>query len=149
MMINEIGGILNKNFSAGNIQGNSNAGNKIGLVSTGKINGQPRNDIYVQNIKLKEACTQFEQIFIKYMVDKMWSGTDITGGKKSIEKSVWQDYFNNEISKVIAESSMTGISETLFDQLGAALTPVNGTDKEAPPDAEIEEGLSVEIINNI
>ncbi len=148
MMINEIGNISNRNFPAADIQGNSTAGNKSGLISTGKIGGQPKNDISVQNMKLKEACTQFEQIFIKYMVDKMWSGTDITGGKKSIEKSVWQDYFNNEISKVIAESSMTGISETLFDQLGAALTPVNGTDEEAPG-AEIEESVSADKINNI
>jgi Rod binding domain-containing protein len=148
MMINEIGNISNRNFPANNIQENSNAGNKNGLVLTGKIAGQPKNDINAQNMKLKEACTQFEQIFIKYLVDKMWSGTDITGGKKSIEKSVWQDYFNNEISKVIAESSMTGISETLFDQLGASLTPVNGADDEAP-DAEIDESVSVEKINNI
>jgi len=116
-MINEIGNISNKNFSAINIQGKNIAGNSSSLISTGTISGQPKNDINVQKIKLKEACTQFEQIFIKYMVDKMWSSTDAGSGKQSIEKSIWQDYFNNEISKVIAESSLTGISETLFDQL--------------------------------
>ena len=118
-MINEIGNISNKNFSAINIQGKNIAGNSSSLISTGTISGQPKNDINVQKIKLKEACTQFEQIFIKYMVDKMWSSTDAGSGKQSIEKSIWQDYFNNEISKVIAESSLTGISETLFEQLGS------------------------------
>jgi len=148
MIINGIGSISNKNFSAISIQGNNITGNKSSLISTDKIGGQAKNDIDVQNIKLKEACTQFEQIFIKYMVDKMWSGTDITGGKKSIEKSVWQDYFNNEISKVIAESSLTGISETLFDQLGSTLTTGNEIDA-AAPDAKIGESMATDKNINI
>ncbi len=127
MMINEIGSISSKNLLLNSIQGsaqttvqgNNISGSRASLNSADKINGKPENDINGQNLKLKEACTQFEQIFIKYMVDKMWSSTDAGSGKQSTEKSMWQDYFNNEISKVIAESSMTGISETLFDQLGA------------------------------
>ena len=138
MMINEIGNISNKNFSLSNVQGSnqgsiqrnnisgSSSSGSGSLIRTDKISGQPNSDINIQNIKLKEACTQFEQIFIKYMVDKMWGSTNVTGGKQSIEKSVWQDYFNSEISKVIAESHMTGISETLFGQLGTALQTEDG-----------------------
>jgi Rod binding domain-containing protein len=119
MMINEIGSISGKNFTANNFQGNNIAKTNSGLIPLGGAIAQPKNDVNNQNIKLKEACTQFEQIFIKYMVDKMWSSTETAGSKQTIEKSVWQDYFNNEISKVIAESNMTGISDTLFDQLEA------------------------------
>jgi Rod binding domain-containing protein len=140
MMINEISGIPGKNISTGDIQGNSIA----------RASGdQTKNDVNSQNIKLKEACTQFEQIFIKYLVDKMWSGTEAAGGKQTIEKSVWQDYFNNEISKVIAESNMTGISETLFDQLGAlesvgqqVLPAQDDMDIEAETDAKNEESIT-------
>jgi hypothetical protein len=122
MIINGINNISNKSFSLnsvqgfrdsaqGNARGNNISGSIGGDGLTDKISSKPISEIDGQNIKLKEACTQFEQIFIKYMVDKMWSSTDAGSGKQSTEKSIWQDYFNNEISKVIAESNMTGISE--------------------------------------
>jgi Rod binding domain-containing protein len=132
MMINEAVNITGANYTTGSIQVNNAAKTNNGFVVAGATNIQSKNEISSQNAKLKEACTQFEQIFIKYMVDKMWSGTEAAEGKQTIEKSVWQDYFNNEISKVIAESNMTGISETLYGQLGA----LESAEQEAIPARE-------------
>lgn len=150
MMINEIGSISSKNLLLNSIQGsaqttvqgNNISGSRASLNSADKINGQPENEINGQNLKLKEACTQFEQIFIKYLVDKMWSSTDAGSGKQSTEKSMWQDYFNNEISKVIAESSMTGISETMFDQLGTFESVAQAVPVEDDTAAEAEAASS-------
>ncbi len=84
--------------------------------------------------RLKEACTEFEQIFLKYMVDKMWSSVDTIRGEQTTEKAVWQDFFNSEIAKTIAESNITGISDMLYLQLSSVL-----------PSDTIEESMTEDI----
>lgn len=87
-----------------------------------KVNNFNSSDVIsAEKNRLKKACTEFEQIFLKYMVDKMWSSVDIIRGEQTTEKAVWQDFFNSEIARTIAESNITGISDTLYLQLSSVL----------------------------
>lgn len=74
----------------------------------------------INRAKLIEVCNDFEQIFVKYLVDKMWSSADIDGGDTSGEKAIYQDMLNDQIAKEISDSSDLGISGMIYQQMSAA-----------------------------
>jgi Rod binding domain-containing protein len=136
-MTEEISGIITKDYEDRYLKFGKNLDTVSNLKIKESISKYPDS---LDSIKLKEACTQFEQIFVKYMVDKMWSGVDAIRGEQSTEKEIWQDYFNNEISKTIAESNLTGLAESLYLQLSPVLLK---TTEEETAAAEIIDGEKI------
>jgi peptidoglycan hydrolase FlgJ len=72
------------------------------------------------DLRLKEACREFEQIFIKYLVDSMWSSVELMGDGFSSERAMWQDMLNNEIAKEISLGSGLGISDVIYQQISSS-----------------------------
>lgn len=80
-----------------------------------------RNDL-----KLREACREFEQIFIKYLIDSMWSSVEVLSDGFSNERSMWQEMLNNEIAKEVSRDSRLGISDAIYLQISSSY--INKTD---------------------
>ncbi len=75
--------------------------------------------------KLREACEQFEALFIKQMLDAMRKSIDksdqlLNGG---MAEDVFEDMLYDEYSKTMAKTGKFGISDMLFSQLSS--TPVS------------------------
>ncbi len=90
-------------------------------------------------IKLKEACEGFEQTFVKYLLDKLWSNTGQADNEVNRERTLWQDTFNNEVAKEISKNGSFGISEMLYLQLSSNLG------KEDAGQAEIKDAKQEEV----
>ncbi|MBN2073599.1 MAG: rod-binding protein [Actinobacteria bacterium] len=74
----------------------------------------------VNELKLKEACREFEQIFVKYLVDSMWASVEAMRGGFSGERAIWQDMLNNEMAKKVSEDSGLGIADVIYRQVSDA-----------------------------
>lgn len=141
-MVMEIKGISDVNKENSEVQSNL----KVNNFNSFEIISAEKN-------RLKKACTEFEQIFLKYMVDNMWSSVDIIRGEQTTEKAVWQDFFNSEIARTIAESNITGISDMLYLQLSSVLpsdTIEESMIEDVAEEASIEDNQSgtVESVDN-
>lgn len=67
--------------------------------------------------KIRQACDEFENIFVKMMVDKMWSSVNLFNEEISFETEIWQDTFTAQVASEISQSSDIGISEAIYTQI--------------------------------
>ncbi|MDN5323922.1 MAG: peptidoglycan hydrolase FlgJ [Clostridia bacterium] len=83
--------------------------------------------------KLKEACQQFESIFINHMISRM-RATIPEGGLfgKSQGEEIFQDMLDEKYAEKISEAGGIGLAEILYEQL--ADKNVNNAEK--PPTKE-------------
>ena len=81
-----------------------------------------RGDLQYQKYKLKEACKQFEALFIEYMLKSM---------RKTIPKStlferdnaekIYTAMFDEKVAEKVAEAKGLGIAEMLYRELSRLL----------------------------
>lgn len=72
--------------------------------------------------KLKEACKDFESLFVKQMLDAMRK----TVGKGSLIKrnqgeEIFEDMLYDEYAKKMTETSRLGVGKMMYDQLSRQL----------------------------
>jgi len=67
--------------------------------------------------QLKKACTEFEALMIRQMLETMSSSTNFFG--KGFGGDYFQSMFLDEISKQVAEQGL-GLSKMLYSQLDKA-----------------------------
>lgn len=67
-----------------------------------------------EQIQLKKACTEFEAIMIRQMLETMSNSTKFFG--KGFGGDYFQSMFLDEISKQIAEQGL-GLSKMLYEQI--------------------------------
>ncbi|MHB9035449.1 MAG: rod-binding protein [Armatimonadota bacterium] len=73
--------------------------------------------------KLKQACKDFESIFLGYLLKSMRktvSKSELLGSSQ--EEQVFQDMMDDEVSKSAAENNTVGIADALYKQLSAQIT---------------------------
>jgi len=70
-----------------------------------------------QEKEIRQACDDFENIFVKMMVDKMWSSVNLFKEDISFESEIWQDTFTAQIAEEISQNSNIGISEAIYSQI--------------------------------
>lgn len=84
-----------------------------------KINASnPASDVQTKNQKLREACSDFEAMFLDRMFQSMKKtlpGDGIFG--KSHQKEIYESLYYQEMSKKIARGKGLGIAEALYRQL--------------------------------
>ncbi len=88
-----------------------NSTNKIGVPN-------PASDIRTENQKLREACSDFEALFLDQMFQSMRKtlpGDGIFG--KSHQKEIYESLYYQEMSKKIARGEGMGIGEALYKKL--------------------------------
>jgi len=73
-----------------------------------------KNTLTPEQLKLKQACTDFEAIMIRQMLEVMNSSTKFFG--KGFGGDFFQSLFLDEISKQIAQQGV-GLSKMLYNQL--------------------------------
>jgi peptidoglycan hydrolase FlgJ len=89
-------------------------------VSSHRSNAaQPSKDV----LRLKEACKDFEAIFLSYTLKSM---------RKTVQKSeildsglegdIYQEMMDSEFCKAAAESGTTGIADAIYRQLSKAVS---------------------------
>ncbi|MGE5605713.1 MAG: rod-binding protein [Bacteroidota bacterium] len=67
-----------------------------------------------EQAELKKACTEFEALMVRQMLETMSGPTDFFG--KGFGGDFYQSMFLDEISKKIAEQGL-GLSKMLYSQL--------------------------------
>ncbi|MFP4397640.1 MAG: peptidoglycan DD-metalloendopeptidase family protein [Desulfonatronovibrio sp.] len=67
--------------------------------------------------ELREACVQFEAIFIQKMWEQMRATVPKEGYLHSDEQEMFESMFDQEVSKEMAESGGIGLADMLYDQL--------------------------------
>lgn len=67
-----------------------------------------------EQAQLKKACTEFEALMVRQMLETMSGSTDFFG--KGFGGDFYQSMFLDEISKKIAEQGL-GLSKMLYSQL--------------------------------
>jgi flagellar protein FlgJ len=89
------------------------------VSSIDKISGpNPPPDIRAKNEKLREACSDFEALFLDRMFQSMRKtlpGDAIFGG--SHQKEIYESLYYEEMSKKISRGKGMGIGEALYRQL--------------------------------
>jgi len=72
----------------------------------------------IENAKLKEACKDFESLFIKQMLDTMRKtvnkGDMLNGG---MAEDVFEDMLYDEYASAMADSGDFGISKMMYSEL--------------------------------
>jgi flagellar protein FlgJ len=71
-----------------------------------------------ENKKLKQACKDFESIFLGYMLKSMRKTVEkneLMGNRQ--EEELFQDMMDDEICKSAADTNSIGIADTLYKQL--------------------------------
>ena len=82
------------------------------------INPQPaESNTDISQDRLKKACSEFESIFINYMLKSM--GESLVEGERNSnnEKSIIRSMFNENLALGIAKGGGIGLGKILFDSL--------------------------------
>jgi flagellar protein FlgJ len=70
-----------------------------------------------EDSKLKDACRDFEAIFIKQMLDSMRKTVQKTGLiDGGMAENIFEDFLYDEYSKVMAKTGSFGIQDLLYRQ---------------------------------
>jgi len=72
-----------------------------------------------EQAKLKEACVDFEAIFVKQMLDSMRKTVQKTGlTDGGFAEDIYQDFLYDEYAKEIAQTANLGIAKMMYRQMG-------------------------------
>ena len=93
----------------------------MGMAQYGNLPVAPRTENVTDNQKLKDACVNFESIFVKQMLDSMRktvTKSGLTDG--GFAEEIYQDFLYDEYAKEIAQTANLGIAEMMYKQLGGS-----------------------------
>lgn len=92
--------------------------NSIGMMQYRQLDGAQKLENKVQNDELKEACRDFEAIFIKQMLDSMKKTVPENSLMKSgMAEDIFEDMLYQEYASIISKSGDLGIAEMVYKQL--------------------------------
>jgi len=81
------------------------------------------NKIDLERQRLREACKQFEALFIEYMLKTMRRSIPKAGlFKRENAEKIYTSLFDQKVAERIAESKGIGISDILYKELSKMLT---------------------------
>lgn len=88
---------------------------RIRQGASGATTGTPE-----EQEKLREACREFEAIFLNIMLKQMRSGVE-EGGlvEKSHARGIFEEMHDEELSKAMAQGRGIGLAQQLYQQLTA------------------------------
>lgn len=67
--------------------------------------------------KLKEACQQFESLFLTQMLKEMKKSIPKSEGEGGKEKDTYEDMMYDEVAKSMAASGGVGMANILYQQM--------------------------------
>lgn len=67
--------------------------------------------------KLKEACQQFESLFLTQMLKEMKKSIPKSDGEGNKEKDTYEDMMYEEVAKSMASSGGVGMANILYQQM--------------------------------
>ena len=79
-----------------------------------------------QEARLKDACQDFEAVFITKIWEQMRSSVPKEGYLHSKEEEMYLSMFDRQFSEKMAESGGIGLGDMLFDQLKSKLRSASG-----------------------
>ena len=92
--------------------------NSIGMMQYRQRDGAQKLENKVQNNELKEACRDFEAIFIKQMLDSMKKTVPENSLMKGgMAEDIFEDMLYQEYASIISKSGDLGIAEMVYKQL--------------------------------
>jgi peptidoglycan hydrolase FlgJ len=72
---------------------------------------------------LQEACSEFESIFIKMMLDSMRKTVPDSGLiKKSMGRDIYEDFLYDEYAQKMAKTANLGLAETMYNRFSNMTT---------------------------
>lgn len=84
------------------------------VSNNNKPYGINSTSLTAEQLKLKKACTEFEAIMVRQMLETMSSSTEFFG--KGFGGDYFQSMFLDEISKKVAEQGL-GLAKMLYQQI--------------------------------
>ena len=76
------------------------------------------NKVDIERIKLKEACKQFEAIFIEYMLKTMRKSVPKSAlFKRENAEQIYTSLFDEKVAEKVAESKGLGLADMLYKEL--------------------------------
>ena len=84
-----------------------------------------------QEAKLREACQDFEAVFLNHLLKSMRktvTKSDLFGSSK--EEEFFQEMMDYEVAKSISEKNSMGIADMLYKQLRGDMLGQNAAQKE-------------------
>jgi flagellar protein FlgJ len=92
--------------------------NSIGMMQYRQLDGAQKLENKIQNDELKEACRDFEAIFIKQMLDSMKKTVPESGLLEGgMAEDIFEDMLYQEYATIISKSGDLGIAEMVYKQL--------------------------------
>ncbi len=89
-----------------------------GLAQYQNLTVPPRTEGVADQDKLREACVDFESIFIKQMLDSMKKTVNKTGlVDGGFAEEIYQDMLYDEYAKEMAQTANLGIADMMYKQL--------------------------------
>lgn len=86
----------------------------INQISNNKPSGANKTTLAPEQLKLKKACSEFETIMVRQMLEVMNSSTKLFG--KGFGGDFYQSMFLDEIAQKVAEQGL-GLSDMLYTQM--------------------------------
>jgi peptidoglycan hydrolase FlgJ len=92
--------------------------NSIGMLQYQQLVGTQQLENKAQNNELKEACQDFEAIFIKQMLDSMKKTVPENGLLQGgMAEDIFEDMLYQEYASIISKSGDLGVAEMVYKQL--------------------------------
>ena len=88
----------------------------------------PNSELTPKQRKLKEACQQFEAIFLRYLLQKMRETVPKDGLLGSSQaQETYQDLMDGALSDALSKNGQFGLGEMLYKQLSMSMPGANVT----------------------
>ena len=88
------------------------------------------NKINIKRQKLKEACKEFEAIFIEYMLQSMRKSIPkATLFKRENAEKIYTSMFDQKVAEKIAKTEGFGIADMLYKELSKMIAERTGSKK--------------------
>lgn len=75
------------------------------------------NGIDSRDLRLKEAATDFEKIFVKYMVKDMWKVIPIDENSKVPGENLYLEMIQSALANELVKGKGLGIADMLYKQI--------------------------------
>ena len=91
-------------------------------VTASRPSGEGRRP--VEDAKLKEACQQFESLFIQQLFKESRQGlASLSGEQRSFGREVYEGWQDEQYARAMSSSGGIGLADMLYRQLSGTILP--------------------------
>lgn len=104
------------------------------MIASATAAGSAAPSLAQNSGKLREACDQFEALFVTQLVKEMWKAAEAVGAEESTgANGAYRDMFTFEVARNVLSNAGLGIADSLYRGVAgvkAATAPAAGPKEE-------------------